>query len=1014
MTIGVTMSRFLSDRQEEAKKKYAVLVRKENDWVAQIKKKQKEEFNKNMELIKFKVNYEQDTPWMENILSSKNPGNQKKERKGNKGNQYKVSKFQLGKGFVTLDSHTIVGSLKPLFTTLQSMDLSDQSIGRRGCQLLKEYLCMRECHIVTFKMMRSMLTDENISIIMDVFSTNESIHSIDLSQNSMSHLSFTAFGQAIRSNCSLRDVRLAWNNCHGKGLKEFSKGLLANKSIAKLDISWNLLAREDKEPIEDLKMTANTSPANISKSNSDDELDIEKSKLNKDVSTRAITKKLIMDSKASAKDATEAIRLFAYAISKARGIRHLDLSNCCLSAHHSRILGDALIRNYFITGIHFEGNTGYLDSKGFIVQDYQCSIINSTSDLLQSGNTTTLQGSYSSKMGNDTLSVDTANSRLANNPEVHGLSLVKNECWKCKKWNEVCFRFQPINWMRFEVGSTKKRFNKLPQAALQLDKFPSGGGFNLDDDTTVWLHLSVDGWKADAMFVDEETGGFILHRALPPGRVWYYFSIGGRTFLSSNDRVDMHPRLNLERNYMDITPANSHTTKTEGHSTKDRPNRKLKAIDFTRARRLESDGKKKLNKGGVRVDAYGIPLKGSALLNNEVGEFVKARPRDIPLSQNIERINTVTLKPQWDPYRSPFKLRVQLFHDIFDSKDAVLRPALSNDIGYTKLVAMKVCTTKELGDLVSQLEANYSIYCRLFQLYAAADTTSDPYDLGWEEFEAFCTDHRIIDSHCTAQVVNDIFLVTNVELESDAENDADSLTRFEFIEMLVRIALYKYPNLKAGGAICRLLREVIMPRVRDRALLDNDYFRYTCLYTQPVGKVLHKYESRLRKVFNDYATKTSIKTPYYNYREMKKVMSIDDYHIFTYEANIMPKETKQFNLLDAKKIFTRSKLLSMDEQEYDIHESMFFCDFLEAITRLVCHPPILKMIVKTAHINELNGTFAEILEEFIKFIIENIYFVDVNSGRLLRKYPTLRSLPVQTQKRIKVGFVRFALGLHQK
>ena len=1001
LNAGISLSRLLQNKQENAKKKYAVLERKEHDWVAQLKKKQKEEFNKNMDLIKFKVNYDHETPWIDNLVSNKNSGNQKKDKRINKNNQLKTKKFQLGKGFVTLDSYTIVGSLKPLMTTLQSIDLSDQSIGRRGCQLLQEYLCIRECHITCFKMVRSKLTDENLSIIMQVFSENESIHVLDLSQNSMSHLSFTALGKALKSNCALQDVKLAWNNCHGKGLKEFSKGLLANKSIVKLDISWNLLAREDKGN-EDIK---EISPSGLSKS-----ADTDKKNPQNNLSTTALTKKLILDSKASAKDATEAIRLFAYAISKARSIRHLDLSNCCLNSHHSRIMGDALIRNYFITGIHFEGNTGYLDSKGFIVQDFQSNIINSTSDLLQSGNAITVQSSYSSKMGNDSLSVDVGSSRLANNPEVHGLSLVKNQCWKCKKWNEVCFRFQPINWMRIEVGSSKKRFEKPPLAVSQSKQIPSGGGFNLEDDTTVWLHLSTDGWKADSMFVDEETGGFILHRALPPGRVWYYFSVGGRTFLSSTDRVAMHPRLNLERNYMDITPANSTNVTTENSGY----NKKLKNVDALKCTKQTSNRKTKINKGGERVDAYGIPLKGSVLLNNEVGDFVRARPRDVALSQHIERLNTVTLKPQWDPYRSPFKLRVQLFHDIFDSQEAVLRPALSNDIGYTKLVAMKVCTSKELTDLISQLEANYSIYCRLFQLYAAADTTSDPYDLGWEEFEAFCSDHKIIDSHCTAQVVNDIFLVTNVELEADAENDADSLTRFEFIEMLVRIALYKYPNLKAGGAICRLLREVIMPRVRDRALLDNDYFRYTCLYTQPVGKVLQKYEKRLRKIYNDYASKTTIRTPYYNHREMQKVMSIDDYHIFTYESNIMPKETKQFNLLDAKKIFTRSKLLSMDEQEYDIHETLFFCDFLEVITRLVCHPPILKMIVKRAHINELTGTFAEILEEFIKFIIENIYFVDVNTGRLLRKHPTLRSMPIQTQKRIKVGFVRVALGLHQK
>jgi hypothetical protein len=92
--------------------------------------------------------------------------------------------------------------------------------------------------------------------------------------------------------------------------------------------------------------------------------------------------------------------------------------------------------------------------------------------------------------------------------------------------------------------------------------------------------------------------------------------------------------------------------------------------------------------------------------------------------------------------------------------------------------------------------------------------------------------------------------VTNVELETGAMNDADTLTRFEFFEMLVRVSLFKYEadKMRPGPAVSRLYHECIVDHVTDRALLDNDYFRYTCLYTQPVGRVLHRFEDKLRRV----------------------------------------------------------------------------------------------------------------------------------------------------------------------
>lgn len=96
-------------------------------------------------------------------------------------------------------------------------------------------------------MQRSQLTDSSLAVVCRSLQFNESITTIDLAHNSMSHEAFTTLGGVLSTNSVLKDLRLPWNNCHGRGLRFFSKGLLANRSVKRLDLSWNLLSRERQD-----------------------------------------------------------------------------------------------------------------------------------------------------------------------------------------------------------------------------------------------------------------------------------------------------------------------------------------------------------------------------------------------------------------------------------------------------------------------------------------------------------------------------------------------------------------------------------------------------------------------------------------------------------------------------------------------------------------------------------------------------------------------------------------------
>lgn len=75
------------------------------------------------------------------------------------------------------------------------------------------------------------------------------------------------------------------------------------------------------------------------------------------------------------------------------------------------------------------------------------------------------------------------------------LSLLRDDTWPPQ---EVTFTFNTVGWSKHH---------------------------STDRPVHLFLHLSIDQWRADLMASTPE-GNFITHRMLPPGRTWFFFSEG--------------------------------------------------------------------------------------------------------------------------------------------------------------------------------------------------------------------------------------------------------------------------------------------------------------------------------------------------------------------------------------------------------------------------------------------------------------------------------------------------------
>ena len=62
------------------------------------------------------------------------------------------------------------------------------------------------------------------------------------------------------------------------------------------------------------------------------------------------------------------------------------------------------------------------------------------------------------------------------------------------------------------------------------------------------------------------------------------------------------------------------------------------------------------------------------------------------------------------------------------------------------------------------------------------------------EFIEYAKEHKMVDKHLTLSHLDRLFIACNVELDHQVDNPNAGLARFEFIELLVRSATFKYKD----------------------------------------------------------------------------------------------------------------------------------------------------------------------------------------------------------------------------
>ena len=330
------------------------------------------------------------------------------------------------------------------------------------------------------------------------------------------------------------------------------------------------------------------------------------------------------------------------------------------------------------------------------------------------------------------------------------------------------------------------------------------------------------------------------------------------------------------------------------------------------------------------------------------------------------------------PTKPPFKLEGSIFssrkknsdaHSFFTT-DQILHRCFAIDWSRCNTPRFRALIAKEddggilganveLVEVRNVLEEFASTIYGAFTYYCALGSAEDGYAMGRASFYDFLGDIKLVDNtskYLGAGALESIFTAANIEekttdIEQKELNEANSncaLMRFEFIQVIVRLAIAKYvrdtskPCWKGdvSEGVYELMTNDIVPNMPKEVTRDVNAFRRKRLYKQEAEDVLRKYEKPLATIFEYYSSVDDDELQF-NLKPQPPSMSMEEFNCFLTDAGLLrPQDGADLRMpgispVQARLCFMWSQAFVSDELKRR-HQltTCSFVDFLEIMGRL--------------------------------------------------------------------------------
>lgn len=164
------------------------------------------------------------------------------------------------------------------------------------------------------------------------------------------------------------------------------------------------------------------------------------------------------------------------------------------------------------------------------------------------------------------------------------------------------------------------------------------------------------------------------------------------------------------------------------------------------------------------------------------------------------------------------KLKFDISKSIFRSfkveNEEYLRKAFELDFKYTKIKKIFKSNVNECENVKNLLWKHYE---KIKNIYLTNMLGSDYPVVSWNDFTLFCNKCKIPDKTCNLATIDRIFIATNVS--TNGSKGSRDQERYEFLEILVRLANNKYKDTglapSASEALRKLLEDNVFPNIEE-------------------------------------------------------------------------------------------------------------------------------------------------------------------------------------------------------
>ena len=138
------------------------------------------------------------------------------------------------------------------------------------------------------------------------------------------------------------------------------------------------------------------------------------------------------------------------------------------------------------------------------------------------------------------------------------------------------------------------------------------------------------------------------------------------------------------------------------------------------------------------------------------------------------------------------------------------------DFGYSKIVRIIQKNDNELENVKNLFWLNYT---KIKNVYLTCILNSEYPVITWNDFTLICNKCKVVDKVCNLSIIDTVYIATNVPLNSATVNADRDLSRYEFMEILLRLANEKYKKQKIcysyTESLRKLLDENIYPNIEE-------------------------------------------------------------------------------------------------------------------------------------------------------------------------------------------------------